>query len=90
MAIVDDLDIDPAGRRVASAGRDFTVKLLIQSNEHLAQASLGMRTQDLVARTFRFLAFRWRPVRDGCFLSRVTGRRNAIPTGLKIALLKMP
>jgi len=27
MSIVDDLDIDPAGRRVASVGRDFTVKL---------------------------------------------------------------
>jgi toxoflavin biosynthesis protein ToxC len=45
MAIVDDLDIDPAGRRVASVGRDFTLKLHdLESGRLLESRSLGRKS----------------------------------------------
>jgi WD40 repeat protein len=45
MAIVDDLDIDPAGHRVASVGRDFTLKLHeLDSGRLLESFPLGRKS----------------------------------------------
>lgn len=45
MSIVDDLDIDPGGRTVASAGRDFTLKLHdLTTGRLLESVSLGRKS----------------------------------------------
>lgn len=45
MSIVDDLDLDPSGTRVASAGRDFSLKLHdLASGRLLESISLGRKS----------------------------------------------
>lgn len=45
MSIVDDVDIDPAGRSVASVGRDFSLKLHdLESGRLLESFSLGRKS----------------------------------------------
>jgi WD40 repeat protein len=45
MAIVDDVDIDPTGRFLASVGRDFTLKVYaLADGKMLASISLGRRS----------------------------------------------
>jgi WD40 repeat protein len=45
MAIVDDVDIDPSGRFIASVGRDFTLKVYrLEDGRMLHSVSLGRRS----------------------------------------------
>jgi len=45
MAIIDDVDIDPSGRKVASVSRDFTLKVFdFESGRLLKSLSLGRRS----------------------------------------------
>lgn len=49
VAIVDDVDIDPSGTRVASVSRDFTLKVFsLASGRLLASFSLGRRSPKAV------------------------------------------
>jgi hypothetical protein len=49
MAIVDDVDIDPSGRFIASVGRDFTLKVYdLADGRLLHSVSLGRRSPKAV------------------------------------------